>query len=83
MKIMEFLSKKAITADLKASDKEGVIREMVDLLAKADEIKATVASLVDASAGGKIVVDSRTNSLVITERPSRETNNRVPSGNVR
>ena len=39
MKIMEFLSKKAITANLKASDKEGVIREMVDLLAKADEIK--------------------------------------------
>ena len=32
MKIMDFLSKKAITADLKASDKEGVIREMVDLL---------------------------------------------------
>lgn len=39
MKIMDFLSKKAITANLKASDKEGVIREMVDLLAKADEIK--------------------------------------------
>jgi PTS system nitrogen regulatory IIA component len=39
MKIMEFLSKKAITANLKASDKEGVIREMVDLLAKSDEIK--------------------------------------------
>ena len=39
MKIMEFLSKKAITANLKASDKEGVIKEMVDLLAKADEIK--------------------------------------------
>ena len=39
MKIMEFLSKKAITANLKASDQEGVIREMVDLLAKADEIK--------------------------------------------
>ncbi|MFA6320382.1 MAG: PTS sugar transporter subunit IIA [Candidatus Omnitrophota bacterium] len=39
MKIMDFLNKKAITANLKASDKEGVIREMVDLLAKADEIK--------------------------------------------
>ena len=36
---MEFLSKKAITANLKSSDKEGVIRELVDLLAKADEIK--------------------------------------------
>jgi len=39
MKIMEFLNKKAITANLKATDKEGVIRELVDLLAKADEIK--------------------------------------------
>ncbi len=39
--------------------------------AKADDIKATVASLVDAAAGGKLVVDPRTNSLVITERPSR------------
>lgn len=39
MKIMEFLNKKAITANLKATDKEGVIREMVDILAKADEIK--------------------------------------------
>jgi type IV pilus assembly protein PilQ len=39
--------------------------------AKADEIKATVASLVDSTAGGKLVVDPRTNSLVITERPSR------------
>lgn len=39
MKIMEFLNKKAITANLKATDKEGVIRELVDLLAAADEIK--------------------------------------------
>ena len=39
MKIMDFLSKKAITVSLKAGDKEGVIRELVDLLAKADEIK--------------------------------------------
>ena len=39
MKIMEFLNKKAITASLKATDKVGVIRELVDLLAKADEIK--------------------------------------------
>ncbi len=39
MKIMDFLSKKAMTASLKATDKEGVIRELVDLLAKADEIK--------------------------------------------
>lgn len=39
MKIMDFLNKKAVTADLKATDKEGVIRELVDLLAAADEIK--------------------------------------------
>ena len=39
MKIMEFLSKKAMTINLKASDKEGVIRELVELLSKAGEIK--------------------------------------------
>lgn len=39
MKIMEFLSKKAVTANLKSTDKEGVIRELVDLLAKAEDIK--------------------------------------------
>jgi len=39
MKIMEFLSKKAVTASLKSTDKEGVIRELVDLLAKAEDIK--------------------------------------------
>ena len=39
--------------------------------AKAADIQPTLVSLVDAAAGGKIVVDPRTNSLVITERPSR------------
>ena len=39
MKIMDFLNKKAVTANIKAGDKEGVIRELVDLLAKADDIK--------------------------------------------
>jgi len=39
--------------------------------ARAGDIMPTVASLVDGSAGGKIVVDTRSNSLVITERPSR------------
>ena len=39
--------------------------------AKATDILPTVQSLVDAAAGGKIVVDVRSNSLVITERPSR------------
>ena len=39
MKIMEFLNKKAVTASLKSADKEGVVRELVDLLARAEEIK--------------------------------------------
>ncbi|MEO7412737.1 MAG: secretin N-terminal domain-containing protein [Opitutaceae bacterium] len=39
--------------------------------ARAADIMPTVASLVDGAAGGKIVVDARSNSLVITERPSR------------
>lgn len=39
--------------------------------AKASDILPTITSLVDAATGGKIVVDSRSNSLVITERPSR------------
>ena len=40
MKIMEFLNKKAVTASLKSADKEGVVRELVDLLARAEEIKS-------------------------------------------
>lgn len=39
--------------------------------ARAVDIMPTISSLVDASAGGKIVVDTRSNSLVITERPTR------------
>ena len=39
--------------------------------AKAADILTTVTSLIDTTAGGKIVVDARSNSLVITERPSR------------
>lgn len=39
MKIMDFLNKKAVTVSLKATDKDGVIKELVDLLAKVDEIK--------------------------------------------
>ncbi len=39
--------------------------------AKASDIMPTVSSLVDAAAGGRIVVDARSNSLIITERPSR------------
>ena len=46
MKIMDFLNKKAITANLKAADKEGAIRELVDLLSKADAITAKKEDIV-------------------------------------
>ncbi len=39
--------------------------------AKAEDILKTISTLVDASAGGKIIVDQRSNALVVTERPSR------------
>ena len=39
MKITDFLRERAISVDLQAKDKEGLIREMVQLLVKAGEIK--------------------------------------------
>jgi type IV pilus assembly protein PilQ len=39
--------------------------------ARCSDILPTISSLVDTAAGGKIVVDARSNALVITERPSR------------
>ena len=39
MKIMDFLRERAISVELLAKDKEGVIRELVQLLVKAGEIK--------------------------------------------
>ena len=39
--------------------------------AKAADIKPTIDGLIDAAGGGKIVIDARSNALVITERPSR------------
>lgn len=39
--------------------------------AKAADIKPTIDGLIDAASGGKIVIDARSNALVITERPSR------------
>ncbi|MDI1320313.1 MAG: secretin N-terminal domain-containing protein [bacterium] len=39
--------------------------------AKAADIKPTIDGLVDAAGGGKIVIDARSNALVITEKPSR------------
>jgi fructose-specific phosphotransferase system IIA component len=43
---MDFLSKKAINADLKSSKKEDVLRELVDLLVLAGEIDKSVRSKV-------------------------------------
>ena len=39
MKIMDFLREKAISVDLQSRDKEGVIRELVQLLVRAGELK--------------------------------------------
>lgn len=39
--------------------------------AKAEELKPTIAGLIDAAAGGKVEVNPRANALIITERPSR------------
>ena len=39
--------------------------------ARAEELKESIAPLVDSAAGGNIQVDTRSNALVIKERPSR------------
>jgi len=39
--------------------------------ADAEEIQNSVGILIDSAAGGRIQVDTRSNALVITERPSR------------
>ncbi|MBF0253728.1 MAG: PTS sugar transporter subunit IIA [Candidatus Omnitrophica bacterium] len=39
MKIAEFLNEKAIVPDLKATDKEGAIRELIDVLARAEGLR--------------------------------------------
>ncbi len=38
---------------------------------KAEELKVSIASLVDETRGGKLQIDKRANALIITERPSR------------
>lgn len=45
--------------------------------AKAADIKPTVDGLVDPAAGGKILIDARSNALIVTERPSRMTRMRA------
>lgn len=39
--------------------------------AKAEDLRPTIAGLIDAAAGGKIEINGRSNALIITERPSR------------
>jgi type IV pilus assembly protein PilQ len=39
--------------------------------AKAADIDPSIAPMIDATAGGKIQVDTRANALIITERPTR------------
>ncbi len=39
--------------------------------ARADDLRGSIEPLIDTTAGGRIVVNSRSNALVITERPSR------------
>jgi nitrogen PTS system EIIA component len=39
MKIVEFLSEKAVVAEMKATTKDAALRELVDVLAKAEGIK--------------------------------------------
>ena len=46
MKIMDFLNRKAIIADLKTANKEGVIRELVDSLVKGGVIKGKKEEIV-------------------------------------
>lgn len=41
--------------------------------ARAEDIKKSVEPLVDPQAGGRVIVDARSNALVISERPTRLT----------
>jgi len=40
MKIMDFLDKRAVSVDLASKDKDGVIKELVDLIVKTGEMKS-------------------------------------------
>jgi PTS system nitrogen regulatory IIA component len=40
MKILDFLNPKAVSSDLKAKDKEGIIKELLDLLIRTGAVKA-------------------------------------------
>jgi type IV pilus assembly protein PilQ len=38
--------------------------------ARAEDIRKTVEPLIDAAGGGRLIVDARSNALVISERPT-------------
>ncbi len=52
-------------------DEPGTTEVFILNNAKAADIKPTIDGLVESGKGGKIVIDARSNALVITERPSR------------
>lgn len=57
---------------LASLEQEPVSTEVFTLnYARAADVQPVISSLVDSAAGGKLVVDSRSNSLIITERPSK------------
>lgn len=39
--------------------------------ARASDVQPSITSLIDPSKGGKLTLDARSNSLIVTERPSR------------
>lgn len=39
--------------------------------ARAEDLRPSLEPLVDAAVGGRVIVDARSNALVVTERPSR------------
>ena len=65
---------------IKVKSQEELLQEPVETrvfvinFATAGEIQMSISPLVDSAVGGRIQVDSRSNSLVITERPSRFNN---------
>ncbi|MCC5807046.1 MAG: hypothetical protein JJU00_12025 [Opitutales bacterium] len=62
---------------IKIRSQDELMREPMDTrvfiinFAQAGELRNSVGNLVDTGAGGRIQVDTRSNALVITERPSR------------
>jgi len=57
---------------LEALNQEPMTTEVFTLnYANVAEVQSSIAPRIDTAAGGKLGIDKRTNSLIITERPSR------------